>query len=288
MNGLSHISDTFKALRQQGRAALMPYFTLGFPNPEASLEVVQAMAENGADLIELGVPFSDPLADGPTIQRSTQAALEQGMNVRRVLEMTTELRRRGVQQPLLLMGYYNPILAFGVEAFARQAAAAGADGLIVPDLPPDEAAPLEAACETCGLALVFLLAPTSTPQRIRQVAAQTRGFLYLVSLAGVTGARSQLPADLEAFVQRARQATSTPLAVGFGISTPEQVAAVGHMADGVIIGSAMITAAEQSPQPAQAVGAFVRRLRQALEPLRPGVAAVIPEADLSSHGFLGF
>ena len=288
MNGLSHIQQTFDSLRQQGRAALMPYFTLGFPNPVASLEVVQAMAQNGADLIELGVPFSDPLADGPTIQRSTQVALEQGMSVRLALEMTADLRQLGVQQPLLLMGYYNPILAFGVQAFALQAASAGADGLIVPDLPPDEAAQLEAACESHGLALVFLLAPTATPQRIQQVAAHTRGFLYLVALAGVTGARSQLPADLEAFVQRLRQAASTPLAVGFGISTPEQAHQVGRIADGVIVGSALVSAAEGSSQPAQAVGALVRRLSQALEAPRSAVEAVITPPDPDHHAFLGF
>ena len=288
MNGLCHIKEAFDSVRQQGRAALMPYYTLGFPNPAASLEVVQAMAQNGADLIELGVPFSDPLADGPTIQRSTQVALEQGMSVRLALEMTADLRQRGVQQPLLLMGYYNPILAFGVQAFARHAASAGADGLIVPDLPPDEAAQLEAACESHGLALVFLLAPTATPQRIQQVAAHTRGFLYLVALAGVTGARSQLPADLEAFVQRLRQATSTPLAVGFGISTPEQAQAVGRMADGVIVGSAMVSAVEGSSQPAAAAGAFVRRLRQALEAPRSAVEAGISSPDPDHHAFLGF
>jgi tryptophan synthase alpha chain len=179
--------------------------------------------------------------------------------------MTSELRQRGVHQPLLLMGYYNPILAFGVEGFARQAAAAGADGLIVPDLPPDEAAPLEAACKEHGLALVFLLAPTATPERIQEVAAHTQGFLYLVSLAGVTGVRSQLPADLQAFVLRARQAASTPVAVGFGISTPEQAQAVGQMADGVIVGSALVNAAEQAAIPAQAAGEFVAQLRRGLE-----------------------
>ena len=279
MNGLNHIAQAFEAVRAQGRAALMPYFTLGYPNPPASLEVLQAISQAGADLLELGVPFSDPLADGPTIQRSTQVALEQGMTVRRSLEMTAELRRRGVRQPLLLMGYYNPILAFGVQRFARQAALAGADGLIVPDLPPDESAELEAACQDCGLALVFLLAPTSTPGRIQEVAGRTRGFLYLVSLAGVTGERASLPPDLQGFVQRAREAASTPVAVGFGISTPEQARVVGQMADGVIVGSALIRAVEQAAQPAQAAGEFVARLRQALEPVKPGPGAPIPEMD---------
>ena len=186
----------------------MPYFTLGYPDIPTSEAVVRAIAAAGADLIELGVPFSDPLADGPTIQHSTQVALEQGMTLARGLALTSRLRAAGVTQPLLLMGYVNPILAYGVARYVADAAAAGADGFIVPDLPPEEAGELEAACRAHGLALVFLLAPTSTPERIAAVVSHATGFVYLVSLAGVTGARDQLPPDLAAFVGRVRGATA--------------------------------------------------------------------------------
>ncbi|MCZ7545292.1 MAG: tryptophan synthase subunit alpha [Anaerolineae bacterium] len=262
---MEHIAAAFRAAGDAGRTALMPYFTLGYPDPETSLDVIEAVAHAGADLIELGVPFSDPLADGPTIQRSTQVALEQGVNVARCLALTGELRARGVAQPLLLMGYYNPILAYGVERFVEEATQAGADGFIVPDLPPEEADALDAACTAQGSALVYLLAPTSTPARIALVAGRTRGFLYLVSLAGVTGARGQLPPDLAAFVARARAAAHTPLAVGFGISTPAQARAVGALADGVIVGSALVDAVTGADDPPGAAADFVAGLWRALE-----------------------
>jgi tryptophan synthase alpha chain len=262
MSGLDRIATAFAST--DGRAALMPYFTLGYPDAETSLDVVEAIARAGADLIELGVPFSDPLADGPIIQHSTQVALEQGTNAERCLEMVAQLRTRGVTQPLMLMGYVNPILAFGVERFVAQATMTGADGFIVPDLPPEEAAAMEVACQAHERALVYLLAPTSPSERIARLATRTTGFLYLVSLAGVTGARDTLPPDLEGFVRRVRDVAHTPLAVGFGISTPEQARAVGRVADGVIVGSALIKAAGKEGPPA-AAGAFVRGLREALE-----------------------
>ena len=262
--GLERIDQTFRRTKAEGRAALMPYYTLGFPDPATSLDVLTAISQAGADLIELGIPFSDPLADGPTIQRSTQVALQAGTNLTRCLELVSALRRRTVQQPLLLMGYINPILAYGVERFVEAAQGAGADGFIVPDLPPQEAGELEGLCREHGLALVYLLAPTSPPERIAEVAARTTGFLYLVSLTGVTGARRALPPDLEEFTGRVRQSAQTPVAVGFGISTPEQAQVVGGLADGVIVGSALINAVEQAQDPAQAAGAFVRSLRNAL------------------------
>jgi len=277
MNGLEHLHNTFAACQTLGRAALMPYFTLGFPDQRTSLDILTAIAGAGADMLELGIPFSDPLADGPTIQRSTQAALEAGMNVRRCLEMVAELRRRGVTQPLLLMGYYNPLLAYGysesdsdgasatagLERFVAAATAAGADGLIVPDLPLEEASALEGACQAYGCALIYLLAPTSPVERIIKIAAHSTGFLYLVSLTGVTGARHALPVDLAEFVARVRGVAKTPLAIGFGISTPEQAREVGRLADGVIVGSALINVVEKDPDPATAA-AFVAGLRQAL------------------------
>jgi tryptophan synthase alpha chain len=265
MTGLSHIAETFETTRRERRAALMPYYTLGFPTPAASREVVQAIAAAGADLIELGVPFSDPLADGPTIQHSTQVALEQGMSVARCLALVAELRAASVTQPFLLMGYINPILAYGVEKYVADAVAAGADGFIVPDLPPEEAVEMQAACAAHGAALVYLAAPTTTDERLAAVAAKTTGFLYLVSLAGVTGARSALPPGLTDFVQRARRVCEKPLAVGFGVSTPEMARQVGQIADGVIVGSALIRAAGEAPNPAAAAGVFVRRLREGME-----------------------
>jgi tryptophan synthase beta chain len=262
--GLARIAAAFAAARRQGRAALMPYFTLGYPDASTSEAIVRALAEAGADLLELGIPFSDPLADGPAIQRSTQVALERGMTLAGCLQLVARLRAAGVAQPLLLMGYFNPILAYGVERFASDAAAAGADGCIVPDLPPEEAVALEHACRAHELALVYLLAPTSTPERIAAVAARTSGFLYLVAITGVTGARDTLPPDLEAFIRRVRDVAQTPVAVGFGISTPGQACAVGRLADGVIVGSALINAVAGAADPARSAAAFVGELRRAL------------------------
>jgi tryptophan synthase alpha chain len=265
MTGIQRISTAFTVARAEKRAALMPYFTLGYPDPSVSLEILEAIARSGADLIELGVPFSDPLADGPTIQRSTQQALERGMNVARCLEMVSALREMGILQPLLLMGYINPILAYGIERFVGEAANAGADGLIVPDLPPEEAAQLEQACRAGGLALVYLLPPTASLDRVKAVSARSTGFVYLVSLTGVTGARQALPPDLENFIRRVRQVTDLPLAVGFGISNPEQARAVGTLADGVIVGSALIDAIDRVDNPVQAAGEFVFALSRALQ-----------------------
>ncbi len=274
--GVERIAEAFAAAHRAGRAALMPYYTLGYPDAETSTHVVRAIAEAGADLIELGVPFSDPLADGRTIQRSTQIALRQGMTVRGCLAVVAGLRRNGVRQPLLLMGYVNPILAYGPTRFVTDAVAAGADGLIIPDLPPEEAGEIEAACRSLGCALVYLLAPTASAERIREVAGRTTGFLYLVSLTGVTGARASLSTDVEAFIARARAASAIPLAVGFGISTPEQAARVGRAADGVIVGSKLIDVVEQASSglgagpgqesaAAAAARSFVSALRDALE-----------------------
>ena len=227
----------------------MPYFTLGYPDMESSLDIVEAIAPH-ADLLELGVPFSDPLADGPTIQRSTQTALENGATVKKCVAGLRALRAKGVDTPALLMGYYNPILAYGQEAFVRDAAEAGADGFIVPDLPPEEAAELEALAVAHGLSLVHFLAPTSNEARIAAVTERATGFIYLVSLTGITGARAQVADDLAEFVARVRRTSRVPLAVGFGISTAEQVAEIGQLADGVIVGSALINAVDGA-EPAQ-------------------------------------
>jgi tryptophan synthase alpha chain len=263
--GLARISGTFEKSRLKGAAALMPYFTLGFPDAATSVEIIEAIARSGADMIELGVPFSDPLADGPTIQHSAQIALEQGITLQRCLELTDELRTRGVKQPFLLMGYVNPILTYGVNRFVEDSVSNGVDGLIVPDLPPDEAEELDIACRKTELGLAYLLAPTSTEERIRLIVERSRGFVYLVSVNGVTGARSDLPINLEEFVYRVRGYTKKPLAVGFGISTSDQGKRVSRLADGVIIGSALINAVEKGNDPARSAADFVIGIRSALD-----------------------
>jgi tryptophan synthase alpha chain len=262
---MSRIELAFKELQRAGRTALMPYLTMGYPERESALELVPALVEAGADVIELGVPFSDPLADGATIQAASEQALANGMTLALCLEQAAELRGRGLDAPLVLMGYWNPVLQIGVEEFARRAKGSGVDGVIVPDLPPEEAGRAEEALGEEEVDLIFLLAPTSDDERARLVAQRTSGFLYLVSLTGVTGAREQLPEGLEAFVERVRPLASVPLAVGFGISTPAQAAAVARLADGVIVGSALIRAIGQGASPAASAREFVRSLREGVD-----------------------
>lgn len=257
MTGIERVTNAF----QPHRTAFMPYAVLGYPTPEISLQVVQALATAGADLMELGVPFSDPLADGPTIQAAAQRALENGVTLTRCIAMVTELRNRGVRTPALLMSYVNPILAYGVQRFAAHSAVAGVDGFIVPDLPPEEAGELEDACQQHGLALVYLLAPTSPPERCALVAEKSQGFIYLVSLTGVTGARDALPPGLADFVARVRAVAGLPLAVGFGIGSGEQAGAVAQLAEGVIVGSALVQRAGES---IEHVRTLAVELRQAL------------------------
>ena len=263
-NGIQRIASAFERAGNEGRAALIPYLTVGHPSPETFLELAAAAIAGGADLLELGVPFSDPLADGPVIQRATHTALQQGITVVRCLELAQTVRQRKPEVPLIFMGYTNPILAYGEDAFCRACDVAGVDGLIVPDLPPDEGADLEAACQDNGLALIYLLAPTSTPERVQLVTEHSQGFVYLVSVTGITGPRDRLPADLAAFVERVRSVTNKPLAVGFGISTPEQAGQVAGLADGVIVGSALVRLAEQENAP-EKIGSFVAQLREATD-----------------------
>ena len=252
----------------------MPYLTLGYPQLKSALNLVPALVEGGADLIELGVPFSDPLADGATIQGASQQALSNGMTLTLCLAQVHALRALGVHVPLVLMGYYNPILQMGIESFARRAHEAGVDGVIVPDLPPEEADTLQNALQAHDIDMIFLLTPTSDERRIQQVAARTSGFLYLVSLVGVTGARDRLPSDLEAFTARVRSDGYLPMAVGFGIGTPEQAGQVARIADGVIVGSALIraigTAASAEQDPVQTAKRFVASLRAAIDSTSAG------------------
>jgi tryptophan synthase alpha chain len=241
------------------RAALMPYLMGGYPDLDASAEAGLAAAAAGADLIELGIPFSDPLADGPVIHAAGTVALERGATPHGVLRVCERLAER---VPVVLMVYVNVVMAAGWEAFALRAAAAGASGLIVPDLPHDEAGELRAACEGEGLALVPLVAPTTTSQRVSEIGADAHGFVYAVSLTGVTGERGELSPRLATTVSGVRAATDVPVAVGFGISTPEQASAVAEIADGVIVGSRLVRAAGEDG--AAAVGALVGEFAEAL------------------------
>lgn len=243
MTGLARISAVFTKAKQEKHAAFMPYHAMGYPDRATTLDVIKALADVGADLFEIGIPHSDPLADGPTVQTATYTAIQNGTTVKDCLAMMRELRDAGVDTPFCAMTYYNPLFAYGIEKFVEDAVAAGVDGLIVPDLPPEEAEDIVAACKAAGLATIFLLAPTSTEERIKLIARHASGFIYLVSVTGITGARTELPPYLKDFVQRVRKHTDLPLAIGFGIATGAQAADVGEIADGVIVGSALVKAA---------------------------------------------
>lgn len=257
--GLAAIEAMFARAKAENRAAFLPYFPIGFPDYQTSLDAIAAMAAEGVDGFEIGMPFSDPLADGPVVQAATQVALENGTTVRKCLEGIKALRERGVTQPMLLMGYINPMLAYGVEAFVRDAKIAGANGFIVPDMPPEEGGQFAAMCEREGMALVFFLAPTSNPERIKLVDAQARGFIYVVSLTGVTGVRRELPPDLQAFIARLKAATSKPLVLGFGISTPEQARSMNGLVDGFIVGSALVRAGKNGVSDVRALAGDLRK-----------------------------
>ena len=241
-------------------AALMPYLMGGYPSIPASRECAEAAAAAGADLIELGVPFSDPLADGPVIHAAGTEALAAGVTPDDVLTLCESAAQH---LPVVLMVYANVVLSAGIEAYARRAAAAGASGLIVPDLPYDEAGGLRDACDAAGVALVPLVAPITPDRRVAEIGREARGFVYTVSLAGTTGERAGLPPDLPATVERVRSFAEVPVAVGFGISTPEQARAVGDLADGVIVGSRVVRAAGEGG--AAAVGRLIAELAEGLD-----------------------
>jgi tryptophan synthase alpha chain len=256
---MSRIESVFK----KGHKALIGYITSGYPDIEATPHIAAALAESGCDIIELGIPFSDPMADGATIQQASFQALQHGTTPRACLEIARQIRRR-ISAPLAFMTYYNPVLNFGLEAFCRSCRDAGISGLIVPDLTPDEGAELETITLKNDLDLVYFLAPTSTAPRIDEVAARARGFIYMVSITGVTGARDTLPPGLESFVQRVRQKARQPLCVGFGIATPAQARRVAAVADGVIVGSRLIQLIDEDAT-LSSLRAFVSSLRQALD-----------------------
>ena len=249
-------------MRASGRVGVFPYVTIGFPTLEDTFTIVPALEKAGATIIELGVPYSDPLAEGPTIQAASHVALQDGVTMGKCIEAAKKLRAMGVTVPLIFMGYYNPVLNYGLERYAKDCAAAGVDGFIIPDLPARESAPFHEAAKAEGLALVSMLAPTSTEQSVEDGAAASDGFVYCVSVAGVTGARSALPETLPAFISSVRAHTSLPIAVGFGVSERSHVEAIGKVADAAAVGSALINVIESAPagERASRAGAFVASL----------------------------
>jgi len=256
---MSRIADVFKG----GHKALAAYITAGYPHIKATPGIALALAASGADIIELGIPFSDPLADGATIQKASYRALQNGTTPEMCLKAAAEIRRQKTT-PLVFMTYYNPVLNYGLDKFCRDSAAAGINGLIVPDLPPEEGAELEAAARKHGLDMIFMLAPTSTEERIREAGKRSGGFIYLVSLTGVTGARAELPADLESFITTVRKQAKQALCVGFGISTAAQAGRVAAVADGVIVGSRLIQLIEEDST-LGSLKQFIVDLRRALD-----------------------
>lgn len=263
----SRIGATLARHREAGTLALVGWQTIGYPSVDESRALVTALIDGGFDLIELGVPFSDPQADGTTIQRASFEALRQGATLGVALDTVRTLRAEGVVAPLIFMSYYNPILSRGLERFAADARDAGVDGVIVPDLPAEESDDLIAALESAEIDVIFLVAPTTPDARLRAIAARARGFLYCVSLTGVTGARQSLPEDLPDYLARVRTFTDVPLAVGFGVSRPEHVASLRGVADAAIIASAIIDRMDRA-DPGDRVAslqAFAQELRAAAD-----------------------
>ncbi len=282
------IEKRFADLARAGRAGLVAYVMAGDPDPDRSLAIVTGLARAGADLIELGMPFSDPMADGPPIQRAALRALSAGMSLAGVFDLVRRFRRGDSDTPIILMGYLNPILSLGVAAFAHAAAAAGADGVIVVDCPPEEAAPLADALDAEGLALVRLATPTTDAARLKVVAQRTRGFVYYVSVAGVTGGKAA-EADLVApAVARVKAATGLPVAVGFGVRTPGQAAAIAKVADAVVVGSALVDAVaaalDRAEDPAAAASGTLAALAQAVRAARRETAPSTPAPPMLAHG----
>ena len=267
----SRISKRFAELRASGELGIVAYIVAGDPSLDASLKYVLALAEAGADVIELGVPFSDPLADGPTIQRGSERALKAGATLAGVLDLVRRIRKSS-QVSIVVFSYYNPILQMGLEEFASAAASAGADGVLVTDLTPEESEEYRRILGAHHLDTIFLGAPTSTDERLAKIAACSSGFLYLISRTGVTGAKDTLPDDLPAFLRRARAVTRLPIAVGFGISLPGHVSVLGGLADAAVVGSALVTEIEKARSVDAAALALGNRIRGLKEAARHGLS----------------
>ncbi|HWV23639.1 MAG TPA: tryptophan synthase subunit alpha [Thermomicrobiales bacterium] len=243
----NRIAGTFARCKAENRTALMPFVTAGYPTMEITEKIIHAIVDAGADLIEIGTPFSDPLADGTTVQRTSQVSLDNGTKLKDCIALAKRVRDAGIEVPLMLMGYFNPIVKYGVERYVTDCAEAGIDGFIVPDLPIEESERIRDAARQHGCDLIFMTAPTSTDERLRKVGELGGGFVYCVSVTGVTGARESLSGHLGDYLARVRSFTDLPLAVGFGISTPEHVGEVGTVADGAIVASAMINYTDTFP-----------------------------------------
>jgi tryptophan synthase alpha chain len=267
----TRISKRFAELRASGELGIVAYITAGDPSLDATLKFVPVLAEAGADVIELGVPFSDPLADGPTIQRASERALKSGTTLAGVLDLVRRIRQSS-QVPLVLFSYYNPILQMGLEKFASSAALAGADGVLATDLTPEESVEYRRILAAQHLDTIFLGAPTSTDERLAKIAACSSGFLYLISRTGVTGAKDSLPDALPALLRRARSVTQLPIAVGFGISLPGHVSVLGGLADAAVIGSALVSEIEKAQSADAAAFALARRIRSLKEAARHGLS----------------
>lgn len=252
---MNRIDVRFAMLKEQGRAALVPYITAGHPHPEATVAVMHALVEAGADVIELGIPFSDVMADGPVIQQACSTALRHGTTLQRVLAMVAEFRRTDPHTPVVLMGYMNPLERYGIDDVAAHAAAAGVDGLLIVDCPVEESGDTVPVLQAVGLHQIFLVAPTTSDRRLRRIAEAASGFIYFVSLKGVTGAASLDLASLQLPLERIRAHSRLPVAVGFGIRTPEQAAGVAELADAVVIGSALVEALDRTQDTAAAIRA---------------------------------
>lgn len=266
---MNRIDARFKALKEQSRTALVPFVTAGDPQPGTTVSLMHAMVEAGVDLIELGVPFSDPMADGPVIQAACERALEHKVSLRNVLEMVREFRQKDNETPVILMGYLNPVEVMGYEKFADAASAAGVDGVLTVDLPPEEAADLLSALGKKDIAPIFLLSPTSTPERIGKITADAKGFVYYVSLKGVTGVKSIDIDEVSQKLSIVREQTDLPIGVGFGIKDAQTAKSVAGVADAVVVGSAIvkrIEALKDSPEKINAeVAGFLSELRQAMD-----------------------
>jgi tryptophan synthase alpha chain len=262
---MGRIEAKFAELKKRGEAALIPFITAGDPDLETTLKILRALETSGADCIELGIPFSDPTADGPTIQRASERALKKGLSLPRIFRMIRKFRRDS-NLPLILFGYFNPFFHYGLKEFCRHAAKAGADGLLCVDLPPEESSDLKRWADAEGMDLIFLLSPTSGPQRVELVARQGRGFIYYVSVTGVTGARRSFDDQLRSQVRQVRRAASLPVGVGFGISTPEQAAWIAGFADAAVVGSALVEKIERAKRSGKAkqAGAFIAALKGAM------------------------
>jgi len=263
---VSRLSDTFARLRKEGRAAFIPFISGGDPDMQTSLAILEALPGCGADIIELGMPFSDPMADGPAVQASSTRALKGGATLPRVIELVKKFRKKDGKTPLVLMGYFNPIHAYGTARFARDVAAAGVDGLIAVDLPVEEDEVLRLPAAAQGVDLIRFITPTTGEARLKRIVEAASGYLYYVSVAGVTGTKTFAESDVAAAIARVRAATSLPVAVGFGIKTPEQAAAIARLADGVVVGSALVNKvaeAESSKSAVKAVTELATALAQA-------------------------